>query len=300
MHPILTYNSEVSFMDSYLPLHRANMRGKKNGNCVDLFSFIDKTPFEKVQLNFCKFLLGIKKSASNIAARAELGCLPIENFIVSQSLLYLARLHTENINPLLKEAFLLTKSLDCAGTYSWYTYIKNIHKDDNILKEIENCKTLKDLNSVKIHIKRSVEDKYKSLLENKIKSYDQSSKLFLYKNIKLNLEKEFYLKFHDFSIRKCFTKLRLSDHSLEIERGRYFKIPRENRLCRNCNVIESEEHFLIHCKLYINLRNKLVQDLNCKIEDITVSKLLNPSSIEHVKYIGSFLKQSLELRAKEA
>ena len=66
-------------------------------------------------------------SASNIAARAEPGCLPIDDSILSQSLVYLARLHTENINPLLKEAFLLTKSLDSSGTYSWYTYIKKKH-----------------------------------------------------------------------------------------------------------------------------------------------------------------------------
>jgi hypothetical protein len=38
----------------------------------------------------------------------------------SQAIVYLARLHTDNLNPLLKEAFELSKSLDSQGVYSWY------------------------------------------------------------------------------------------------------------------------------------------------------------------------------------
>jgi hypothetical protein len=44
--------------------------------------------------------------------RAELGRLPLEFFIKTQTSLYLLRLNNENINPLLKEAFHLSKILD--------------------------------------------------------------------------------------------------------------------------------------------------------------------------------------------
>ena len=47
--------------------------------------------------------------------KAELGRFPVENFINSQAILYLTRLHTDNLNPLLKEAFELSKSLDSQG-----------------------------------------------------------------------------------------------------------------------------------------------------------------------------------------
>jgi hypothetical protein len=43
------------------------------------------------------------------------GTFPVENFINSKAILYLARLHTDNLNPLLKEAFELSKSLDSQG-----------------------------------------------------------------------------------------------------------------------------------------------------------------------------------------
>jgi hypothetical protein len=44
--------------------------------------------------------------------------------------------------------------------------------------------------------------------------------------------------------------MRISDHVLEIERGRYNKINREQQICRQChlNVIEDEEHFFFHCQ----------------------------------------------------
>ena len=82
---------------------------------MDHFTFIDRTPFEKVHLIFCKHLLGTKKTSSNIGVRTELGRIPDENFINSQAILYLARLHTDNLTPLLKEAFELSKSLESQG-----------------------------------------------------------------------------------------------------------------------------------------------------------------------------------------
>jgi hypothetical protein len=41
-----------------------------------------------VRNKFCKYILGLKNCASNIASRSELGRLPIDCFIKTQSLLY--------------------------------------------------------------------------------------------------------------------------------------------------------------------------------------------------------------------
>ena len=116
--PILTYNSEISFMDYFLVYHRAKQRAiLRNGN-MDHFTFIDRTPFEKVHLIFCKHLLGTKRTSSNIGVRAELGRFPVENFINCKQFYILPDyifVHTDNLNPLLKEAFELSKSLDSQG-----------------------------------------------------------------------------------------------------------------------------------------------------------------------------------------
>ena len=64
------------------------------------------------------------------------------------------------------------------------------------------------------------------MCENKIKSFNENSKMFLYKKLKLNLEREFYLSYNNSDISRGFTKIRIRDHNLEIERGGYCKIPR--------------------------------------------------------------------------
>ena len=53
-------------------------------------------------------------------------------------------------------------------------------------------------------------------------------------------------------------KLRISNHQLEIETGRYKKKVIDQRLCKVCNengYVEVEFHFLITCKAYQTERN---------------------------------------------
>jgi hypothetical protein len=107
--PILTYNSEISLMDSYLKLFREALCAEKNNSEIDELKFINKTAIEKVHLGFCKSTLGVKMSSTNLAVRAELGQLPLESLVKTQPSLYLLRLNSDNIKPLLKEAFHLSK-----------------------------------------------------------------------------------------------------------------------------------------------------------------------------------------------
>jgi hypothetical protein len=49
---------------------------------------------------------------------------------------------------------------------------------------------------------------------------------------------EDYLKLTKiFNNRQLLTKFKTSDHPLEIELGRYKKIPRHQRLCKTCKVL---------------------------------------------------------------
>jgi hypothetical protein len=41
--PIMTYNSEVTYLDTFISLYRAKKRASTNDKEVDLFNFIDKT-----------------------------------------------------------------------------------------------------------------------------------------------------------------------------------------------------------------------------------------------------------------
>jgi hypothetical protein len=68
-------------MDDYLPLYRAILRAEKNNKTCDKLSFDYKTSYEKINTKYCKIILGLKKTASNIASNSELSRFPLSSFI---------------------------------------------------------------------------------------------------------------------------------------------------------------------------------------------------------------------------
>ena len=95
-----------------------------------------------------------------------------------------------------------------------------------------------------------------------------SRKLEFYRQLKSKFEKENYLDYiAKYSDRVNMTRLRISAHRLEIERGRYNQTPVEQRLCPWCKLVlnsevtEDETHFLQHCDLNAVIRQRTLQKI---------------------------------------
>ena len=170
-------------MDDYLPLYRAILRAEKNNQTCDKLSFDYKMSYEIIQTKYCKIILGLKETASNIASNAELGCFPLSSFIKAQVMVYFSRLNMNNINPLVAEALKVNKNLHEEDIYSWYTFANNIFKEfdlnienySNIDKSFEKVKY-----SIKTQLRKVVTEKYRNKFKEKLSSYSDESKLFLY------------------------------------------------------------------------------------------------------------------------
>ena len=79
----------------------------------------------------------------------------------------------------------------------------------------------------------------------------------LYKYVKTEFKYEQYLsEIHCQKFRIALTKIRLSSHSLLIERGRWLNMPIEKRLCTNCFSLDDEYHCLIECKRFSHIQMK--------------------------------------------
>jgi hypothetical protein len=67
-----------------------------------------------------------------------------------------------------------------------------------------------------------------------------------------------------FEHRKNITRLRITAHRLQIERGRYQGIPNEERQCLRCDSsdIDDEKHFLFSCSHLNEERKKLYDGIN--------------------------------------
>jgi hypothetical protein len=77
--------------------------------------------------------------------------------------------------------------------------------------------------SIKLSISKSFFHKLKSTKEN--------SKMYIYSKIKTEYEMNNYILNNNYEDRKLLCKMRVSDHSLEIERGRCTRTKKENRIC---------------------------------------------------------------------
>ena len=86
---------------------------------------------------------------------------------------------------------------------------------------------------------------------------DSGHKLRTYSMMKTGVGLEDYLSvIRNVSVRTQFTKFRLSDHDLEIERGRHRGLDAARRFCPFCkDRVEDEIHFLLECPIYDELRN---------------------------------------------
>jgi hypothetical protein len=68
--------------------------------------------------------------------------------------------------------------------------------------------------------------------------------------------------------RIAFTKLRLSSHNLAVERGRWTRVPRDQRLCQLCDSgeIQDEHHILTRCPATNDVRTRFPQ-VNFSVPD---------------------------------
>ena len=91
---------------------------------------------------------------------------------------------------------------------------------------------------------------------------NSESKLRTYSLLKIKVGCEDYLHtIRNTPVRQSLTKLRLSNHLLNIEKGRHTtpKTPKESRLCPFCpEKVEDEEHFFIECPTNEHPRNKML------------------------------------------
>ena len=267
------------------------------------FNNWDKSPIEKVHLKFCKIYLAISRKASNIASRAELGKLPLIINVFKRVFKYITHLNSLPQTTIAKQAFLISKDLHSKQKMSFYGNAMDTIKNLNLNEEILNLEAV-----TTEHIKtitKTLEEKYLTFWKHKL---ENSSKLTFYSTFKTDHNLENYLVFiKDPYKRKCLSRLRVSNHNLQIEIGRYQNIPREERLCKICNSgeVENETHLLLSCKAYEQSRANLRSSLeNASSDEINLNSqtlsadLMKSTDNEIITKLSKFVYSCFKQRLK--
>ena len=228
--------------------------------CSDFWGCLKQpknNPIEKLYVSFCKQLLGVRKQTNTDGVLQELGLLPITFYSAKMAVRNWERIHLKKANPLLiaSHAYALRKELP------WETTIRNIFASngllDTYLYQLSN--TEDNRRSIANTLFKRLIDQHNQSSMEKIRT---SSKMKTLSLLKQEAGRETYLEtITNPRHRQAMSKLRLSGHSLEIERGRYSKTPTEERLCKYCkskgvDAVEDEAHFLLSCLMTRELRDK--------------------------------------------
>ena len=209
-------------------------------------------PVENLHIKFCKELLGLGTRSTNLGALLELGRCPLIISGKKNAIKNWERIaQQKNTNPIITNSYL--NSIENGWASSVRTYLSSI----GLMHLFLNTSPSPGMApNTRVFFREKDMFQQSSLAEIK-----QMSKMRTYTSLKNNIQPEQYLSIvQNIPDRIALTRLRLSNHSLMIEKGRHQNITRPaDRICPFCpGKAENELHFLLRCPLYANLRGDLI------------------------------------------
>ncbi|MCU7800906.1 MAG: reverse transcriptase family protein [gamma proteobacterium symbiont of Lucinoma myriamae] len=286
--PILCYGSELwSAFDS----------NKKKFQTADaIANYLDNLCIEKVHVKFCKFLLGVNKRAVNLAVKGELGRFPIGISCMLQALKYWNHLQESN-NSLLKEAVIVCQDLDKDGIFTWFSFYRNLCKAIDTNPEVISNDSVV---SLKVKLCNKFVDYWHKTLHgfSKMDTYSSFKDKFCFERYLVTVGNRAH--------RVIYTKMRISNHRLAVETGRFHKIPRNERVCIYCknigiSQVEDEKHVLLQCERFEGIRKELLHLLQTTCPNFNILRdedrfnfLLN-SDGPIVKAVAKFYHQAYKM-----
>ena len=259
-------------------------------------------PIEKLHLSFCKQLLGVRKQTHTKGILQELGTVPILFHASKMAIKNWERIHLENANVLL----IASHKYAMKENLPWETTMRDTFSEngmlDLFLAKLEMTEDSRKTSAANTLFKRLADQFH----QNSFEAIRTDSKLKTLSLLKEQPGREKYLtEVSHPKHRGAMTKLRLSSHSLEIERGRY-RYPRvlpEDRHCSYCKqqqglaTVEDEKHFLLSCPMYKELREEFLPNTilnnNLLTED---DKFIRIMSDTDLKKTAKFIFLSFEHR----
>ena len=248
-------------------------------------------PIETLFMSFCKQLLGVQKQTTNDGVLLELGQTPILIKAKKKAIKNWVRMATDSkCKTILTDSYHNSEQENLSWQINMETLLSGIGMrqafiDRDINTHLDACQRLQDI--------------YHQNAFASIKRED--SKLRTYSKFKVTPGFEKYLDdLQCVKERIAFTKLRLSNHILMIEKGRHLNIDKSIRFCPFCpNIVEDEKHFLIVCGKYKHLRAELLRHAKVIIPTIhnrcNDQKFLNLIS-DVPTQVSRFIFKSIELR----
>ena len=208
---------------------------------------------EKVQRDMGKRILGLDQSTSNEVILGEMGWWTMQARRDMLRLRYWKKLLNMDRRRLPRKVYDWERGKTSRKT--WCTYTEKLLLELGLEEKWEKQTVIESNDEWNRLIKEKIQLREQ---ERWWKEMKEKPKLRTYRLIKTKLTFEDYLRSDDTKGRKLMTRLRSGTNFLRIETGRREGLCSEERKCWFCcNEMEDENHFLMKCHLYDDLREQV-------------------------------------------
>ena len=256
------------------------------------------THIRSKELQFCKNLLGVKQSTQNNFVYGDLGRMNYQSYryvnIIKYWLKVISKPNNKLVNILYCQMISDFEAND--SIINWAVLVRKLLCKLGFY-EVWLQQGVGNVNIFLCIFKQRVSDHFMQSWHDEL---HDSSRAIFYRTFS-------QFRFQDYleivtvkKFRTALAKLRLSSHRLEVETGRWVKpnsIPFAERLCKICNKLEDEFHFVLECPIYSDIRKVYINKHYVNRPNMyKMVELLNTTNKKRLRNLSIFIFKAFELR----
>jgi hypothetical protein len=265
----------------------------------EVWGFNEGINVERVHLQYCKRILGVRPQTQNDFIYGELGRTNIKTLRYVNIIRYWLKIVCLNELKYVKSVYktMIQELERNPGKNSWVKSVKNLL--DNLgFNQVWIFQGVGNVNIFMTVFKERVRNHFQ---QNWNVNLNESSRARTYKLFSDWKFQPYLDVIKIVKFRQAYTRFRISAHRLAIESGRWHKpvkIPYDNRKCFACNTLEDEFHFLLECPIYIEIRKLYIKRYYREHPNmVKFIELMKCENITIIKNVATFIQKAFELRS---
>ncbi|RUM93187.1 MAG: hypothetical protein DSZ28_08770, partial [Thiothrix sp.] len=248
---------------------------------------------EKAHLIACKRFLNLDIRTPNCMIYGDLGRYPIIVNSTVRSIKYWLKLSSLSQDRLPKQAYGMLMNTKLPGELNWASSVKNCLCKLGFAYVWENG-GVQNKNVFLSCLKQRIRDCYHQEWHSKLES---SERFRMYSSFKNVFKHEQYL--HGISIKKfrdVFVRFRFGINELMTNRV-HVRDKRDDLSCPFCRgEIENENHFLLHCKTYDDIRRTYLKNYAERARRIGCSLLIDGQEVDKTRKVAMYIYYAIRRR----
>ena len=266
----------------------------------EVWGFGMANSIERVHLQFCKKLLGVKKTTQNDFIYGELGRTSCQTKRFVRIINYWFKILEAHETKYVKIVYntMLQDLETFPNKVNWASLLRDLLRSSGFY-EVWLQQGVGNQNAFVSLFKQRVTDNF---IQNWHSRLENSSRAIFYKTIAVFQFQPYLENINIMKFSHVFSKLRVSSHRLAIETGRWVRptpIPVGERKCFTCQTLEDEYHFVLECPVYSQIRKQYIARHYWTQPSLyKFIELINTTSINCCRKLCVYIYKAFELRSE--